>query len=255
MANITNPILKATNTLASDNGAVNTKKVYWLTKNGTGSSSDLTFVLGTDESIRNFTWTFTNSTNRNNEYTALTVSSADLGNGATGKPFVTPSAAVIVPKTGRAGTADAINLDNVTNVSKVDDAQGYKIVFTFGPTSVAPSQVVWCFAGSSNRNTVYTEITNAVDIPQTLTGAGAVSLTTHTTLLVTTGANALTLAAGDEGQFKFIRMKTDGGDGTLTVTNLQGGTTITFNDAGDFVYLYYSDAKWHILTNSGTTVA
>jgi len=91
--------------------------------------------------------------------------------------------------------------------------------------------------------------------PQTLTGAGAVNLTTYSTLLVTTGANALTLAAGAEGQFKFIKMKTDGGDGTLTVTNLQGGTTITFNDAGDFVHLLYQDAKWNILTNSGCTVA
>lgn len=91
--------------------------------------------------------------------------------------------------------------------------------------------------------------------PQTLTGAGAVNLTTYATLLVTTGANALTLAAGAEGQFKFIKMKTDGGDGTLTVTNLQGGTTITFNDAGDFVHLLYLDSKWNILTNSGCTVA
>lgn len=91
--------------------------------------------------------------------------------------------------------------------------------------------------------------------PQTLTGAGAVNLTTHTTLLVTTAADALTLAAGAEGQYKFIRMKTDGGDGTLTVTNLEGGNTITFDDAGDFAFLFYVDAKWHILTNSGCVVA
>ena len=90
---------------------------------------------------------------------------------------------------------------------------------------------------------------------QTLTGAGAVNLTQYNTVLVTTGANALTLAAGTEGQYKFIRMKTDGGDGTLTVTNFQGGTTITFNDAGDFVLLYYLDSKWHIIVNSGCTVA
>lgn len=90
---------------------------------------------------------------------------------------------------------------------------------------------------------------------QTLTGAGAVNLTTYSTLLVTTAADALTLAAGAEGQHKFIRMKTDGGDGTLTVTNLQGGTTITFNDAADFVELFYVDGKWHIIVNSGCTVA
>ena len=91
--------------------------------------------------------------------------------------------------------------------------------------------------------------------PQTLSGPGAVNLTTYSTLVVTTGANALTLAAGSEGQYKFIRMKTDGGDGTLTVTNLQGGTTITFDTEGDFVQLFYQDAKWHIIVNSGCTVA
>jgi hypothetical protein len=92
-------------------------------------------------------------------------------------------------------------------------------------------------------------------VPQTLTGAGAVALTTYATLLVTTGANALTLAAGVDGQRKLIKMKTDGGDGTLTPNSLQGGTTITFNDAGDFVELVYLDGKWNIVVNSGATVA
>lgn len=91
--------------------------------------------------------------------------------------------------------------------------------------------------------------------PQTLTGAGAINLTTYATLVVTTGANALTLAAGADGQKKFIKMKTDGGDGTLTPNALQDGTTITFNDAGDFVELVYLDGKWNIIANSGATVA
>lgn len=91
--------------------------------------------------------------------------------------------------------------------------------------------------------------------PQTLTGAGAVNLTTKTTLLVTTGANALTLAAGADGQIKIITMKTDGGDGTLTPTGLRGGTTITFNDVGDTVVLLYKDSAWLILSNFGCTVA
>ena len=69
-------------------------------------------------------------------------------------------------------------------------------------------------------------------------------------MLVTTRANALTLADGAEGQWKFIKMKTDGGDGTLTPTNLNGYSTITFNDAGDFVMLYFLDAKWNIIQKS-----
>lgn len=90
---------------------------------------------------------------------------------------------------------------------------------------------------------------------QVLTGPGAVNVTHRNTLLITTGADALTLADGQEGQHKFIKMNTDGGDGTLTVANLQGGTTITFNDAGDFVELYFLDGKWNIIANSGCTVA
>lgn len=91
--------------------------------------------------------------------------------------------------------------------------------------------------------------------PQTLTGAGAVNTTAYATLLITTGANALTLAAGTTGQKKIITMKTDGGDGTLTPTGLRGGTTITFNDVGDTVELMYIDSAWIILSNFGCTVA
>ena len=91
--------------------------------------------------------------------------------------------------------------------------------------------------------------------PQTLTGAGAVNLTTFATLLVTTAADALTLADGAVGQLKFIQMKTDGGNGTLTPTNLRAGSTITFNDVNDFVLLFFVDAEWTIVVNSGCTVA
>ncbi|HEY8364245.1 MAG TPA: hypothetical protein VIK84_01625 [Haloplasmataceae bacterium] len=91
--------------------------------------------------------------------------------------------------------------------------------------------------------------------PQTLTGAGAVNLTTKVTLLVTTGADTLTLAAGTEGQIKIITMKTYGGDGTLTPTGLRGGTTITFGDVGDTVVLMYIDSAWVILANNGCIIA
>lgn len=90
---------------------------------------------------------------------------------------------------------------------------------------------------------------------QSLSGAGAVNLTTSHTDLTTTGANALTLAVGTEGQVKTIAMIIDGGDGTLTPTNFANGTTITFNDAGDAVILIYSTAKWRLLSNAGCTIA
>ncbi len=80
--------------------------------------------------------------------------------------------------------------------------------------------------------------------PQVLTGAGAVSLLNKTTHWVTTGANAGTLADGWEGQEKFIVMKTDGGDGTLTPANLYNGTTITFNDVGDSAHVLFTNGQW-----------
>lgn len=94
-----------------------------------------------------------------------------------------------------------------------------------------------------------------VSTPQTLTGAGAVNITTRVTLLVTTGANALTLADGASGQEKVIVMKTDGGDGTLTPAHLVGGTTLTFNDAGDSVLLCFNGTAWAIVSNNGATLA
>jgi hypothetical protein len=89
----------------------------------------------------------------------------------------------------------------------------------------------------------------------TLTGAGAVSLTTTTTVLDTTGANALTLASGATGQIKVITMRARVGDATLTPTALEGGTTLTFNSIGDTVALVYNGTKWAIISNNGATLA
>jgi hypothetical protein len=90
---------------------------------------------------------------------------------------------------------------------------------------------------------------------ETVTTAGALCEKTHITLLVTTAATAYSLPATCEGAEKFIKLKTDGGDATLTPSSLQGGTTITFNDANDFVLLKYVDGKYNVLSNSGCVIA
>jgi hypothetical protein len=91
--------------------------------------------------------------------------------------------------------------------------------------------------------------------PQTLTGAGAVNVTASITWIVTTAADALTLADGAEGQVKIIVMKTDGGDGTLTPAHPAGFATLTFNDVGDSVWLIFTNGAWHLIGNNGATVA
>lgn len=91
---------------------------------------------------------------------------------------------------------------------------------------------------------------------ETLTGPGAVSVTVPTTHIVTTGANALTLADGVHGQSKFIVMKTHVGNGTLTPTNLAGAdNTITFIAVGNSVHLYFTNSSWHIMGSRGVTIA
>ncbi len=88
-----------------------------------------------------------------------------------------------------------------------------------------------------------------------VSGAGAIPTTGAIVRLSTTGANALTLADGIEGQILRIVMIADLGDGTLTPANKQGFSTITFNDAGDTVTLLFVNSKWFILSNNGCTVA
>lgn len=92
--------------------------------------------------------------------------------------------------------------------------------------------------------------------PQLLTGAGAVNLTSLVTEIVSTGANALTLADGTNGQIKILVMKTDGGDATLTPTTKTGYTTATFNDAGDGLILVFTTTTgWIVAGNNGVTLA
>lgn len=90
----------------------------------------------------------------------------------------------------------------------------------------------------------------------TRSGAGAVPITSGTVRLTTTGADALTLANGANGQILSIVMVADGGDGTLTPTTKTGFSTITFTAVGNSVTLqYFTTLGWMILSNNGATVA
>ena len=85
----------------------------------------------------------------------------------------------------------------------------------------------------------------------TLTGAGAVDIVNEITALVTTGADALTLADGAVGQKKTIYMLTDGGVGTLTPANALGWSTAAFADAGDTIQVEFRVGGWILLGAAG----
>ena len=85
---------------------------------------------------------------------------------------------------------------------------------------------------------------------QALSGAGACNVTAFYTAVTTTGADALTLAAGTElGQMKKIQMIVDGGNGTLTIANPVSASldVITFADAGDYVLCIWNGTAWRVL--------
>lgn len=80
----------------------------------------------------------------------------------------------------------------------------------------------------------------------TRAGKGEVSVINEITLVTTTGASALTLADGVNGQRKVIKMITDGGDATLTPAHFADGTTITFDNT-DVAELVFADSKWQLV--------
>ena len=90
---------------------------------------------------------------------------------------------------------------------------------------------------------------------ETITAAGAVSVETPVSYLVTSGAIAITLAVGYEGQEKTIIMVTDGGTATLTPTSFANGTTITFDDALDNWRGVFHAGSWYNVGTPTATVA
>ena len=91
---------------------------------------------------------------------------------------------------------------------------------------------------------------------QSLSGAGAVDLTSQITHFTSTGAaEALTLADGTVGQIKTIIHVTDGGSGVLTPTNFGGGTNITFDAVGDSVTLIFTNSKWYVIGSNSIAIA
>ena len=90
---------------------------------------------------------------------------------------------------------------------------------------------------------------------QVLAGDGAVDLITTVTKFTSSGANALTLADGEDGQMKVI-VSVAAGAGVLTPATPLGFTTLTFNNAGDTVTLIFNiGIGWAVLSSKGTVIA
>jgi hypothetical protein len=68
------------------------------------------------------------------------------------------------------------------------------------------------------------------------------------------GGDTFTLADGEEGQIMTIAMASATGTATITPTNLRGGTSVTFNAAGDSVILQFIASEWNIMGGNSYAV-
>jgi len=101
--------------------------------------------------------------------------------------------------------------------------------------------------------------TGASATVQSLSGPGAVNITSLATAFTSTAAgNALTLADGAQGQLKtviYVAEAAGGDTGILTPTNLGSATTITFNAVGDSATLQFAGTDWWVVGFRGAVVA
>lgn len=144
-----------------------------------------------------------------------------------------------------APTADQIDIE----ISNADD-----FTFTANAFNVLSGSKLQIGSGGGAISMGFIPLT----AQQTLANAGAVNVTSYYTDWTSTGADAGTLADGVvKGQMKKIKLTSNsGGDATLTPTNADWGTTLTFSVVGDFAILEFDGTNWLInqLGNDNTGV-
>ena len=164
-----------------------------------------------------------------------------VGNGGTGITSLGTGVSTFL------GTPSSANL----RAAVTDETGTGSLVFASTPTLVTPVLGV-ATATSVATGPIFGTI-------QSLSGPGAIDITSLTTAFTSTAAgNALTLADGAAGQLKTIIYVAEaaGGDtGVLTPTNLGSATTITFNAVGDSVTLQFAGADWWVVGLRGAAVA
>lgn len=161
--------------------------------------------------------------------------------------------AITAPATGSTLTiADGKTL-TANNSLTLSGTDGTTMTFPGTSATLARTDAANSFTGNQTIGGA------VITTPDTRNGPGAVSVTTTTTELTTTGTgDALTLADGTAGQIKTIIYVAEGAGtdtAVLTPTNRVGYATITFNDIGDSATLQFVGTGWAILALYGAVKA
>jgi len=132
-------------------------------------------------------------------------------------------------------------------------------------TSAAGSDSMYLVQSSTSKKITVANLFADIDTPtifsdkiqiqdsDTMSGAGAISVTSNITLLANPTANGnLTLTTGADGQIKIIIMPTNslGFAYTLSGSNVEG--SITFDAAGDTATMIYTNSKWYMIGGTAT---
>ena len=106
-------------------------------------------------------------------------------------------------------------------------------------------------------NNVFQKIPTWIGFADTVATSAADSLAIPITASIvhkTTGgdAEALTVAAGTQGQLLMIVLITDGGGTGTIAASSTVADTIAFADAEDTALLLFTNSKWHFMGGTGT---
>ena len=147
------------------------------------------------------------------------------------------------------GSADAVGVGKVPHTDWTLDvaATGSNAIKAAGKIEVT---------GAISATSSLTGESLIVSGTETVTAAGAISITKAVTLLSVTGTVTFTLANGTtDGQMKTIICHAVGSapDGTITGT-FNGVTSLDIDAVGEAFQLIWANSKWCMLSSGGSTV-
>lgn len=247
---LTNALLFSTSSLAGATGLpidAGTTGTLTVARGGTGSTTSTgtgTVVLSTSPTLVTPTLGIATATSINKVAITAPATSATLTI-ANGKTLTANNSLTLAGTDGK-----TLTVNNSLTLAGTDSTT---MTFPSTSASIARTDAAQTFTGDQTING--TIIGNV----QSLTGPGAVNVTSFSTAFTSTATgNALTLANGTVGGIKVVAYVAEaaGADtGILTPTTRVGYSTITFTNVGDSVTLQYFTQGWAVIGVRGATVA